>query len=155
MMLYKRAVLLALALVLLIPHVSGHVTGSLEVFSKTLEPGEEAKALLKIQNLNFTDFNKVSVLVRYSVLDSGGNAIKSESGTFPVSDSRDVVLKLTMPQDAQPGIYIFEAELTSQGNVSVYRDGFEIPGQGSPLSLYLVLPVVVVIAAILLAKRRL
>ncbi|MCK4714130.1 MAG: hypothetical protein KAT35_01025, partial [Candidatus Aenigmarchaeota archaeon] len=113
-------IFLALALLLplgiLVSHAAGQeITGSLEMVHGNLEPGDDAKALLKMRNSNFTGY-RTDVVITYSLNDPAGQLIKAESGTFPISDSRDLLFKLTLPKDAAPGSYSFETEMEYPGD---------------------------------------
>jgi len=150
-----------LALALLLPlgvlasQAAGQsITGSLEVLSRALEPGDEAKALLKVRNSNFTGY-RTDVLIAYSLNDPAGRLIKSESGTFPVSDSRDIVFKLTLPRDSAPGDYSFTARMEYPEGSNTYSDSFQVMGEKSPFMLYLItLPLIGAVFGVILTSRR-
>jgi hypothetical protein len=146
---------LLLPLGVLVSHAAGQsITGSLEVLDRTLEPGDEAKALFKMRNSNLTGY-RTDVLITYSLNDPAGQLIKSESGTFPVSDSRDIVFKLTLPKDAAPGSYSFETEMEYPGDRHFYSDSFQVSVEEGPFMLYVItLPLIGVVFGVILTSRR-
>jgi hypothetical protein len=123
----------------------------LDILSKAIEPGDEAKALLKINNMNFTGY-KTDIFVQYSLVDPKGNVIKMESGTFPMTDSREILLKLETPENAGPGRYAFQAEvLLNETDSMVYEGYLEITGgqewisYAAPVALFLIVSIVTVL----------
>jgi hypothetical protein len=148
-------VLILLALAMMLPLSAGQeITGSLEVLDRSLDPGDEAKALFKIRNHNFTGY-RTDVFITYTLNDPDGMLIKAESGTFPVSDSRDIVFKLDVPKDSAPGLYSFKADMQYPGGSSAYNDHFEVSGPESPVMLYLItLPLIGLVFGVIMIARR-
>ncbi|MCJ7816222.1 MAG: hypothetical protein MUP55_00025, partial [Candidatus Aenigmarchaeota archaeon] len=91
-----------------------------------------------------------------SLLDSAGNLIKSESGTFPLSDSRDIVLKLTVPRGSSPGTYSFMVYMEHPQGSDTYTDSFRVEGPADYSVLYALTPLIIgaVFAIILISRRR-
>jgi len=155
-----RIICFVIVALLVLPVIASSqiMTGDLEVFTSKPEPGEEIKVLFKIQNSNFTG-HREDVHVKYSILGPGGELINSESATFPVTDSRDIVLNLNLPADAMPGMYSFIAEMTHDGNSKAYEDTFEIPGSGTiplsdPILLLLIAGVIGLVFLVFFIARR-
>jgi hypothetical protein len=134
--------------------LSQSITSGVEVVSKEVEPGEEVKAVLKITNGNYTGY-RTDVFVTYSIYGPSGSLVKSESATFPVLDSRDIVLSLPVPDGSPAGAYSFRAEVEHPGGVQQSADSFSIGSQEDASGLYIVtLPVIAAVLVIVLVSRR-
>jgi len=134
---------------------SQDITAGLSVVDKNLNPGDEAKAVLSITNKNYTGY-RTDVFARYSLLDPAGNLIKSESGTFPVSDSRDIVLKLTVPQGSSPGAYSFMVYMEHPQGSDTYTDSFRVEGPADYSVLYALTPLIIgaVFVMVFISRRK-
>ena len=142
--------------VLMVPIIAEaqSMSGSMEVFTTDPEPGEEIKALLKLTNSNYTGVRE-DVFVRYSIVDSNEQLITAESGTFPMTDSRDIVLKLDLPNDLVPGHYSFTAEMEYSGGNRIFRDEFTVGAENNNAFLYALTGIIlVIVVGIIFISRR-
>ena len=126
------------------------VTCSLSVLDANPQQGDEVRALLSLSNLNFTG-QKTPVLVNYHISDPSGEVVKAESGTFQITDARDIVLKVLVPEESRSGAYSFKAELNSQ----ICSDTFLVGKPDNSNILYMTTAAVVaLVAAVFLISRR-
>ncbi|MFH0868551.1 MAG: MG2 domain-containing protein, partial [Candidatus Woesearchaeota archaeon] len=118
--------------------------------------GEDVFAGITLFNLR--DVGKVDVNVDYSIKNSEGQTIVSESTIVAVQTQTSIIKSLTVPQNTKPGNYIFSAEATFNGVVGIGSDTFKVVEEPSiikvPSCLPIALLILLVLAVIILIYRE-
>ncbi|RLJ07034.1 MAG: hypothetical protein DRP16_04230 [Candidatus Aenigmatarchaeota archaeon] len=141
-----------LFLLLLQPVVFAQFNASLEIITKNPQPGNTLKALLKINNQNYTGL-KTNVVVTSAITGDSGYPLIEKTSTYPVSDSRDILLKFKLPEDMQPGSYILSTRLLFPENkTETLHKVFNIKGSEDFGYLFLILALLAVLTVFI--KRK-
>lgn len=114
--------------------------------------GEEIEA--DILMYNFGDLKPVDVSLYYSLRDFDGNDILYAEESFAVQEQKEVKRKIKIPEDLEPGYYLFYSRLT-YGNESVSSSAI-ILVQGREERFYLepwmIIGILVIIIIVILAS---
>jgi hypothetical protein len=130
----------------------------LEVLTKKVLPGETVKSLLRILNVGGPRA-KVDVYSSYSIRSLEGELIDERSETIAVTEQKEKLLELKVPQDSEPGRYIFESYVEYTGREALSTQTFEVMGEQKkgPLEkygLYFVIGLLVLMNLAILARRK-
>jgi len=130
----------------------------LEVLTKKVLPGETVKSLLRILNVGGPRA-KVDVYSSYSIRSLEGELIDERSETIAVTEQKEKLLELKVPQDSEPGRYIFESYVEYTGRETLSTQTFEVMGEQKkgPLEkygLYFVIGLLVLMNLAILARRK-
>jgi hypothetical protein len=114
--------------------------------------GEEIEA--EILMYNFGDLKPVDVSLYYSLRDFDGNDILYAEESFAVQEQKEVKRKIRIPEDLEPGYYLFYSRLT-YGNESVSSSAIVLV-QGREERFYfepwMIIGILVIIIIVILAS---
>ncbi|MCX6814709.1 MAG: hypothetical protein NTY20_03620 [Candidatus Aenigmarchaeota archaeon] len=127
----------------------------LDVFTKNLNAGEDVRALLTVE-LDTNESVKRDVVVSYMVEDLARNVIVQKTGTFPVTGSRDILLKLTLPDYMQDGRYVFRAVAETGDSMQEAMGEFLIGEQSdnSFIGVAALATAIIIVLAVALKRRK-
>jgi parallel beta-helix repeat protein len=125
----------------------------LEMLTDTVEPGDPVKALLRIINVGGPRA-KVDVFLNYAVKTVDGRMLVERSETIAVVEQKEQRLELTLPEEMEPGTYIFESYVTYTGREALSTDTFmvRVREQKSFFDQYGLHILLIIIIALLVVK---
>ncbi|MBN2042950.1 MAG: hypothetical protein JW754_04045, partial [Candidatus Aenigmarchaeota archaeon] len=130
---------------------------SIDMITHEADPGGSVKAMLRILNVGGPRA-KVDVFITYSAKTLQGDMITERSETIAVVEQKEKELELFLPDDMEPGQYIFESFVTYTGREALSTSTFNVKGEkavSSPIGdygLYIIVGVMIVIGALMFRR---
>ena len=128
--------ILVFTIFLLLPQIClASLSCNLEIDKNEYEPGETIRGILTLENLNYTG-SGAGILISYSIENE--KIISEKTTTIYLEKERTKVLELGLPEDIQPGDYIFTIIINYPGDEYKLQKSFSIKGESSFISLELI-----------------
>lgn len=144
----RREFIFAMFLLILLPSCSGlKLKGDLGTVEGSYRPGDTVKAVLFLENLEYTG-KEANIVVTYSI-ESDGVIANERTVTIPLGEQRKKILSLDIPEDLNSGTYDFKVFASYNEKEMDWSDEFDLKSDKKLLE-YLGEPLIVFSASFII-----
>jgi len=122
---------------------------TIKLLTERVKPGNLVRAVLNMLNVGGPKA-KVDVALFYSIKDRENNVLVEASDTFAVNEGEERELSLPLPEDAESGIYNFEALAKYVGREAVSSKPFTVEKEESSVPYVWILVIVALLVTVIL-----